>query len=338
MCIEIYSRDHAIQIPFAQELIRFHSATSFDGEYTMLVRNSSGAPISQLLALYPRPLLKTTGDIPQLTNVSNIASSLIDRGAPPKNPDEFRSCEWKDDKLTMWIPNPNSPDRFIPDLSGRLTRNDFKFGVPRGFDNVHVQLLNNLNDGFSAWTLNLTRPLGQNEALWISLIIRVQKAGRRLPSGIFAPSVFHTLASPQSVRTTLYESFQARESTAFGKGADPAFMKFYESFLDAFGLRDPERKVNVGYYELSVSPGPPTKRELLNWNHEGHLWMRSTSPKVVMKKIKYPGEHQTESSYEPVFEWKSGTMLDQFCEAVPDPSLAFPSMDFRLRFTIRGSM
>jgi len=341
VCIEIYARDQAIEIPFAQEIITFRSPTSFDGEYTMLVKNAGKERISQLLALYPRPLMKKkpiapSGCNPVLRNVHNVAEQLIAKGTQIAG---SRRCEWKDGQLTMWIPNPNKPEDNLPQLVGRLTMNDFRFVCPAGFLCEHVDILDGINDGFSAWALQLTRPLESTDSLWITLVVRVERAGRQLLSSLAPPVTFHTFAAPQSVRTTLREAAETGAKTAIGPGADPANMQHYQSFLDIFGLGASQRQVAIGYYELTVIPGSPLHREITDWTYEGQLWMRSSSPKVVKRTVRYPSSH-TEVRHEPIFEWKSGRILDQFRESLPADRRAdmFIGMDFRLRFSIRGAL
>lgn len=303
MCIEVYAEE-CIEIAFESEYLTFTSEVSFEGDYKLLVRNCGQANIRTLYCLFPRPLLSVSPKkIPQLHNVQNIAPEVIAAATA----DSSGKTTWNNGRLFAKIPDPNLPENYLPHMSGRLGQNDFCFRIPRGIESRHIDLLSTLGDGYSAWTIQLERPLEVNDAQWICLRIAVDDCGRVLPDSLSGKVVYHSFASPESVRNTVVDTFEEREEEAFSSETAANDMIYYETFLDLFKLRS-ARSVDIQYYELTICPGDSHKREILNWSYEGCLWMRSSSPHV--ESYIDSGNGTTERMvYEPVFQWKSGSHL-----------------------------
>lgn len=318
MCLEVYAAQQPVVLPFAHEVVSFLSPTTFVGQYTVLVKNAGSAPLSEVGLLYPRPLLELDENgVPFLAGTSDLSPSVHAEAASGADP----SKTLEEDQFVWRVANPNRPQNDLF-LRGKLDPSNTSFSLPSGFEPKQVALLEEL--GVSAWTIQFNEPIAPNDAHWLSLAIKVDKVGRKIPRSISGPLVFHQFASPLAVRQTIEESFLTGKETVFGPdgNSSPAeHVDAFEFLLDAFSLRKP-RQVQIEYYQLTVQPGDPMKQEMTELLCEGELWMRSDSP--FPREVIDDGESWTE----PVFQWKSGSMLDQF-------NGNGGTMDFTLRFALR---
>ena len=60
--------------------------------------------------------------------------------------------------------------------------------------------------------------------------------------------------------------------------------------------------MDIQYYELAIWPGPASRRKIVSWHMERDLRMRSDSPRLGEDPSREPKD-------EPIFEWKSGSLL-----------------------------
>jgi hypothetical protein len=302
MCIEVYSTEQPIQIPFEHETIRFLTPQSFRGRYTVLVRNSGYKAIDRLYLIYPRPLfyLKKTPEGAyevSLKGLTDITHRLPDLG-------EFFSRP-TDQRISAHLPDPNNPVCDLPGLEGYWDPGNVSWLPAAGLTARCLLLLNEHH--FTAWTARLQTPIAPGDAHWFCWEITVDGQGDLVEKSIYGPIIFHEIASPIDVRRTLVEALQTDLRDIHLYGPDDLGIEHETAIrriLLAFGLLQ-ERRVDIQYYELNVQPGDPKNQFPINCESHGDIRMRSGSPRVA--------DHMTwdiDCLGEPVYEFKSGSIIE----------------------------
>lgn len=320
MCVEIYSLDQPIQIPYEHENIRFLSPTSFRATYTLLVRNAGFRPIDALLALYPRLLYHltlSTGKArsrPRLRidGFENTTESLLSH-----HPEMVRR---PDGRLELALPDPNNPVCQLPALVGRWDHDNVQAQIPEVvLANARRAFWAFEQHRFSVWALQLTEGIAPGDAHWFQCEIEVEGAGEPLEDTLYGPVIFHELASPIDVRRTVAENLQNALRDVWQQRATipPSEADYHEqiatlghqeraltALVSAFGLAQ-ERRVDIQYYELTLETGDPREQFLVYAFTQGDIRMRSGSPRLG----RHP-ELDRGRIGEPVYEWKSGSILE----------------------------
>ena len=341
VCLEIYSQDQKVEILFEHEDIRFSSPVSYTSQYAVLLRNGGDGPLDVLSMLYPRRLFSDLeGGKVRLRGVSEITEELLPANASLNEDGEVvvaaegESDEpvdrvfFSDTRQLKWlVTNPNSPDKEIPGLTGKfgVEKVNLQSGgtrlcsgvleLPKAFSDRHVITLN--MHKYSAWLFRLNKPLPAGEAQWFAWEINVESTGRPLFDTLSGPVVFHQFVSPSYVHRTLQECFSAAIEDCDVYSDEIQDIETYRSLLEMFDLNS-ERRVDSHYFELTIEPGPPNSRFVQSWNVEGDLRMLSPSPRV---------RTSSDSIEEPVYEWKSGSMLE--------PKHEWTDHGFVLRLTLQ---
>ncbi|GEM_PF-6616357 len=311
MCLEVYSDDQPIQIPFGHETFRFLGPTSFRVRYAMLVRNPGYRAIDKLTAIYPRPIydfMSGAGKsidirLERLEDITDQLPVLLgffdDNGGG---------------RLRAQLPDPNNPVCNMPGLSGQWHANNVRWDFPEACGLRCANLLD--VNRFTIWNAKLHQPIAPGESHWFCWQITVRDEGDNAPhSTIRGPVVFHEIASPIDVRRTVVEFLQTSlrdiDLELTRKDLEPALRHQHvadkqavTNILIHFGLHK-ERRVDIQYYELTVQTGDPQCHWLHHYTAQGDIRMRSGSPRFG-RDVRLDAEFLNE----PVYEWKTGSLLE----------------------------
>jgi hypothetical protein len=319
MCLEIYSTEQPIQIPFAHETIRFLNPRSFRIRYIVLVRNAGYREIASLTVILPRPIYHLADG----GQAGSLEVSL--RG--------FEDATWRlpelglffdqpaNNRLRGHLADPNNPVCDLPGLEGYWNPSNATMSPPHGLTRRCFLLLH--EHRFTAWTVRLGQPIAPGDAHWCCWEVTVSDEGDVLEDTLHGPLVFHELSSPIDVRRTLSETLQSALRDVYQHGPESPNSEHevaYRRILFALGLHA-NRQVDVQYYELTVQPGDPRQRVLLAYTQQGDLRLRSGSPRVG-RNVTWDSEFLDE----PVYEWKSGSILE--------PAHPWQNLGFSLRLTL----
>jgi len=308
MCIEVYSNDQPIQIPYANLTIRFLSHSTIRMRYVYLVRNAGYQPIQSLSVLCPRPLLRLVrvaeGDEP-IAFRTDIAG-VIDRTAELPQldgiGDRFRVLSGN--RLRALIPDPNQPVSRLPDLEGFHAVNNVRWAMPPNTARRGVMILQ--SHRFAAWIARLERPIERGDAHWYCWEIDVDDARGVLEETVLSRIVFHEISSPIDARRKLREVLQTdlrdlheNESVESIQFHSPELRRL----LYDFRLME-ERLVDIRFLEIWLQPGDPRKQLLIHHTQHGEIRASQRSPRVGLHPV-------TESGFigEPAYEWHAGSML-----------------------------
>ena len=316
MCLDLYSLDSQVSIPYASESVVFSDPMSYVAHYRFLVRNTGNRDIRKLQALYPRDLLQlvsetdvgTTIDLVGIHDDVHRIIAACDRSSGNGKP---APLTFNDGVLRLEMPSPNEPHT-VWVFEGRFGLDQYQWVVPDELNLVQFDFLATIDRGFSPFHILLAELLKPGESQWVTLEIRVSNAGRELKDSLSGRKVFHSFASPAFVRRTLRDSCEV----AIAAGDNDAKLLF-----DGFGL-ERVNDCSIGYFELEIWPGDPLKQELSDCFYEGDVWAKSRSPDIVTR-----GE-----TTGPLYLWKSGCKLEQFSKH----NAKGVQPEFRLMFAIRS--
>ncbi len=334
MCVEVYSTDQPIQIPYENENIRFTSPRAYGARHTFLVRNAGFRPIDKLSVLYPRFLyhLDTTpghraGHL-RLTSFDNQTERM-----PSLHPNATATG---DNYLVMDLADPNNPMCNLPTLRGYWDHSNIEVDYPKVVTEnpLRSRWLFSTHH-FSAWNVKLQEPIRPGDAHWFMWEFDVSDAGDPLEDSVHGPIVFHELASPIDVRRTVVETLQSALSDSWNNAqntppTEPDYGRIiaretraqgvFEGLMKEMGIGQ-ERRVDIQYYELTIETGDPRSQYLCSVITQGDIRLRSGSPRVDHR----PGADRA-SIGEPVYEWKSGSILE--------PSHPWKNTGFSLRLAL----
>lgn len=314
MCIELYSLNQQIQIPFEQEIVHFHSPFEFVGTYTMLIRNSGYDDIDELVCLFPRLISsgcynnvskKLKFDLKEClgntTSKETILKSFGERFEIQPNHNE-------PDEITVVIPDPNNPASTLPGITGYCYPANAKIFLPEQLRGQTTRALKIAEEcRVTLWGLKLKKPIKKDTAHWYQFTITINLSPNEtnfLHDSLIGPCIYYEFASPIDVRRTVAE--QILVSKQILKRLDaPQGVSACDALVEGFGL-DKKRMVDIQYYELNINTGDPSDQMMINCLSQGDIRFRSASPKIVTYDDKAKG-----TKYQmPVFEWKSGTILE----------------------------
>lgn len=329
MCLEVYSPTQPVQIPYELERIRFLSPWAIHSRHTLLVRNAGYEPIHRLLALYPRAmvrpeLVRTEGGrevwVPSYLP-NHAAADTTDR-LPELAP--FVGRLGGESLYTARIADPNNPVGHLAGIAGYWYPGNIRLGPVRGLTTRCYLLLH--SHSYTAWAVTFARPIEPGTAQWVCLELQVNGAGSGIPRTALGPVVFHELASPIDVRRTLSEAVQTSLRDLHTAPADirrdyvAEHTAAYRRIQLELGLCY-ERQVDIQYYELCVQTGDPKDLFLLNSGCQGDIRPRSGSPRIGR-------DPQLDAEFldEPVYEWKSGSIIE--------PAHPWRNSGFSVRLTL----
>jgi len=187
--------------------------------------------------------------------------------------------------LSLAQPDPNRPQFTSAPLDGLWLANSTKWGLQFsknpavGLQHDDILVLNEA--GFSCWIAKLIQPGGlpAHESQWFRWQFSVKEVGDDWGTSCLGKKVVtHQFRSPIDVRRTVQEF--AENALLHGDLLGDSMLKAAgQKYLRLFQLRQ-ERRVDIGYYELSIWPGKPKDRFVVNWNWERDLRLRSGSPRI----------------------------------------------------------
>jgi hypothetical protein len=324
MCLEVYSTEQPVQIPFAHETVRFLSLRSFRIRYIVLVRNVGYKGIDLLSVIFPRPIYRFVEEMREgspafavnVAGVVNATQRLPELGYFFGRPINNR--------LRARLADPNNPVCDLPWLEGAWNPDNATMIPPQGLTRRCFLILD--AHRFTAWNVGLAQLIAPGDAHWFCWEVTVENEGDALADTLQGPMVFHELSSPIDVRQTIVETLHGALRDIHEYGPEPGANSEQEvairRILLALGLYK-ERQVDIQYYELSVQPGDPRTQWLTSHVHQGDIRLRSSSPRV--------GRHQVWDSEfldEPIYEWKSGSILE--------PAHPWRNLGFSVRLTLCG--
>lgn len=299
MCIEIYSPNSPIRIPYVHELLRFIGPREFEVRYCFLLSNLGAQPLNRLCCLYPRSLFDVPSPLP-LTIANLLGDRLLD--VTDRLPTFLDGFESPAPGTGVYLqPDPNEPYRNRPPLEGAWLPGQTQWGVPRDRQGtIQADHISALRRGqLTAWLTIVDPPIPTNGSRWFAWRVHVNGQGVAIPRTVLRrPLVLHEVASPIDVRRTFIHHFESALRAAQDDPQAPDWeQKLYQDVLRLYGLRSP-RNVDTEYYELVVEPGDPSKRLIVSWQMDRDLRMRTDSP-----RLEKPPDGRL------VYEWKSGSML-----------------------------
>lgn len=335
MCLELYAIDQPVQLVYEEERIRFETPFSATVEITVLVRNTGYRDITQLHVIYPSYLFRVDTEPASrqlrvtVPKFSDISGTIPDHFPTRQRQDPRDQSVW----LSVWLPDPNYPLATLL-MEGYWNPNPDNLEVqfPKVFTEALQRTLFYCEKlRFAPFVLKLrNRPIRPQEAHWYRFRFRVDDLGTPVGPTLLGHLVFHEVIAPIDVRRTMLESTQnvlrhARESADSDDRADERILA---GILDSTGLLG-ERRVDMQYFQLTLEPGDPMERLLVNSVQQGDLRMQPDSPGINLNEWSDGGgaasaRRSRTPVHEPVYQWKSGSSLD--------PSHPWKNSGFSLRF------
>jgi hypothetical protein len=305
MCLEAYSPEGEISIPYEHEFVLFRTRSLISASYSFLVRNNTGKPLSSIFLLYPKPLFHLVQDGKvRLRGVVDMLSEFEKRLSAGSRAVLPGVLDGRFFQAT--ISNPNRPQELLEGTRGLLDSSSVSIARISDFQSHHADLVT--LHKFSAIQVSFGNDLPPGESQWLSFQITFNDPGNSLVDG----RTLHEFAAPLRVRNTLIEIFEsaiADLNSGLDSEANVAIDEWwnktdhYEEVLSILGLDNREsRKVDLQYHHLCFAADPRSCRiEMIQ--KDGDVVSLANSPRRRNVAI---ANERIEAD---VYEYKSGTLL-----------------------------